>query len=322
MNNKIQRLITLTLFIVSFAGFARAEKFTEVFSLSHGNGPLQVVFNLTESHGVPDGPFQGPMSFLTDKNNSIWIADTLNARILALSTDLKKRKEIDIAKVGEQLKLASIPVLLDMVPAPDNRLILADAQNNAVISLDLEGSDHKVFFSAEPQKPGHWVQINRIHSDSQGKIYIEDLPSMRTVVLDASGKPTITLEGELGIAVDHTGRAAMIVFDTRKPEVRSIVMSPSHGEPAELLNSFEAAEPIVWASVIGFSKDRKLFCIFDTEKIRHYVVYDHKGQLTIHKQVQFPDPGYDPARPDWISPDGDIYTVKIASDSFSVLKLE
>jgi sugar lactone lactonase YvrE len=261
------------------------------------------------------------MAFLTDKNDNIWIADSLNARILAISADKSNAREIDIEKVGKELGLASIPVLLDMVPGPGNRLILADAQNNAVISLDLQKNENRVFLPDESGEKAHWIQINRIHSDAQGKIYIEDLPSMRTVVIDSEGKLLNTLEGEIGIAVDVNGRAAMIVNDIRKPNMRSLVMSPSAGAPAELLTSFVTNETIVWASVIGFTKDRKLFCIFDTEKIRNYVVFDHMGQLTIHKKVKFPDPGYDPARPDWISPSGDIYTVKVASDSFSVLKL-
>jgi sugar lactone lactonase YvrE len=296
--------------------------FVALLKFSRGAGEGQLFWNSTRAGGVLDGPFQGPMAFLTDKNGNFWIGDTLNGRIIAVDRQKKQHREIDLLAVAKELELASAPVLLDMVPGKAGTLLVADAQNNAIIELDIKTKQAKIFKAAQPGQKGFWRQINRIHADKNGRIYVEDLPAMRTQVLYADGKPAYALEGEVGIAVDAAGKAAMIVMDTSNPRIRHLVKSPVPGAPAEMLASFEARRPIVWAAVIGFSADNNVYAVFDTESQRYYAAFNNAGKKVFQATCDFPDPGYDPARPDWISPAGDIFTVLLASDSLQILKLE
>ncbi len=323
-NFMIAQVVLLLILSGVCGAVAQSDKanFVPLLKFSRGAGEGQLIWNSTQAGGVPDGPFQGPMAFLTDKNGNFWIGDTLNGRIIAVDRQKKQHREIDLLAVARDLGLSSAPVLLDMAPGKAGKLLVADAQNNAIIELDIKTKQAKIFRSAESGKKGFWRQINRIHADKNGRIYVEDLPSMRTQVLYSDGKPAYALEGEIGIGVDATGKAAMIVMDTSNSKIRHIVKSPVPGAPAEMLASFEARWPIVWAAVIGFSADNIVYAAFDTEKQRYYAAFNNEGKKVFQATCDFPDPGYDPARPDWISPAGDIFTVLLASDSLQILQLE
>lgn len=305
----------------AFAEVTAQNQFFPVATFKPGAEADQLMWLVTETGGVPDGPFQGPMAFLTDKNGNFWIADTLNACIKAFDKNAKLRRKIDLIELGKKLKLASDPVMLDMTPGSNGRLLVADAANNLVIEVDVRGKDARVLPPASAGR-GHWRQINRIHCDRNGKVYIEDLLSMRTVILNADGEPGLTLEGEVGIAIDSDGKAAMIVMDTKDPKTRHVAKSSVHGSPVEKFAGFTADKPVLWSSVIGFDQNKNLYTIFDTEFIRNYVVFAPDGSIVSHKTTAFPDPGYDPNRPDWISPDGAIYTVRITAGGLQILRLK
>lgn len=299
----------------------KESRFESILKFSCGEKSDQLLWLFADNGGVFDGPFQGPMAFITDKNGNFWIGDTLKARVAAFDNRGTLRKEIDLIEIAKKMKLASDPVLLDLIPGANGKMLVADAANNAVIELDVRGGASAVFRS-QKSGSGFWNQINRIHCDRKGRIYVEDIPAMRTVVLEKDGiAQKEALEGEVGIAVNSEGQTAMIVMDTSNPMIRHVVMAPKPGEPPEKIAGFQAKEPILWAALIGFDQKDRLYAIFDTETIRHYVVFAADGNIIRHQVVDFPDPGYDPCRPDWIGPDGSIYTVKIEAERLHILKL-
>lgn len=307
--------------VVLLAGSLAAAEFRKVQSFRHGDQPGQLMWNAALSGGVPDGPFQGPMAFLTDKKGNLWVGDTLNGRIVGVSREGKTGPLIDLLQVGRQLGLATDVVLLDMVPGLSGKLLVADANNNAVIEIDLKGKSHRVFRSP-PSGRGAWLQINRLHCDRKGRIFIEDLASMKTVVLTGDGSLLSTLEGELGLAVNAEGRAAMIVMDTADAKKRHVVISPVPGSPAEKIATLNADAEILWASVIGFDGAGRLTLVYDTEKARNYAVVEATGKISRTVAVQFIDPGYDPTRPDWVGPDGRIFTVRVTPSALEILALD
>lgn len=318
-NNLLIILMSLCLFVSMVAG---AAEFKKVAGFSNGENTGQLFLNATISGGVPDGPFQGPMAFICDRNGNFWIADTLNGRIVGVAPDGKQKKEIQLEPIQKALGLASDVVLLDMTPGAIGKLLVADANNNAVIEIDVKGAAAPRVFLPSPAGRGFWVQINRIHCDRSGRIYIEDLPSMRTVVLSADGDPVATLDGELSLAVSPGGRVAMLVMDTSELKRRHVVLSPVHGSPVEKIASIEADEEIVWASVIGFDRQNRLHLVYDTNSTRYYTTMNSDGKVNPARSTAFVDPGYDPTRPDWISPDGRVFTVRVIPSGLEILELQ
>lgn len=324
MLNKYLRNLLLLLIISCAAGlFAQplSGEFKAVASFSLGEKPGQLMWNATLSGGVPDGSFQGPMVFLTDKNGNFWIGDSLNARIVVFSPVKGQLREIDLIAARKKLGLASDVILLDMVPAAGGKLLVADAQNNCVIELEMLSGKALKAFKSDDSGRGRWVQINRINSDKNGRIYLEDLPSMKTQILTSNGEPLQTLEGELGLAVSPDGRAAMLVMDPTDRKTRHVVVSPVHGSPGEKVASLVADEEILWAAALGFSK-KGLAVVYDTPKKRYYALLDEKFKISKTIAVDYLDPGYDPCRPDWISPDGRIFAVQIKDNQLSILELK
>ncbi len=325
MLNKYLRMALLLSFMLGAVGLLAQSlngEFQTVVSFTLGDKAGQLMWNATLSGGVPDGSFQGPMAFLTDKNGNFWIGDTLNARIIGVGADAKPQKEIDLLAIGKTLGLASDVILLDMVPGRRGRILIADAANNAVIEIDVRGKAAPRCFRSASQGKGHWQQINRIHSDKNGKIYIEDLPSMRTLVLSADGEPMQTLEGELSLAVNQDGQVAMLVMDTENPSSRHIVVSPVHGSPVEKVASIKSEKPVMWAAALGFYQGKQLCVIHDTEDFRFFSFFNAKHSLEKTVKTTFVDPGYDPCRPEWIGSDGRVYMARIASGSLEILELK
>lgn len=324
LNRYLKTGLILLMLVAIFCQTASAQtvkgEFKSVVAFAAGEKAGQLQWNATVSGGVADGFFQGPMAFLVDQKGNFWVGDSLNGRIIGVSATGKQGREIDLIKVGRKLGLATDVALLDMVPTLNGKLLVADANNNALIEVDLRGSAR--CFAPSTQARRNWVQINRIHSDKSGRIYVEDLPSMKTFVLNADGEFMQTLEGELSLAVDAAGRAAMLVMDTVDQKLRHVVMSPMHGSPAEKVATLKADEPIVWAATVGFAGNGSLYTVYDTAKQRFYAIFDAKLKLVKTIAVPFVDPGYDPCRPDWISPDGRIFTVQIADNQLKILELK
>lgn len=326
--NKQKLVVAMCLFgflLVGVGSFAETAAASTVFkpwlSFLCGSGKNQVLWLAEENGGVLDGPFQGPMAFLTDKNSNLWIGDTLNARIIAFDKNGKPGKEIDLLAAAKAAGLASDPVLLDFVPGSDGSLLIADVANNAIISISIRDGAAKAFVPSGSGS-GHWTQINRVHSDKAGRIYIEDVATLRTIVLNPDGKPFCEpLDGEIGLAVALSGHIAMVVNDSLSPDRRQVVLAPAPGEPFVHIAGLKADEPIMWSGVIGFDQHNRLNVVFDTVSGRHIVTLDLSGKELNHRLVKTEDPGYDPVRPEWIGPDGSLYMVRISAASLSVLRL-
>jgi sugar lactone lactonase YvrE len=301
--------------------FASAS-YRPAFAFSRGTSPGQVLWLTEEGGGILDGPFQGPMAFLTDKNGNHWVGDTLNARVTAFDAQGKVGKAIDLIPAARVAGLVSEPVLLDFVPAGEGRLLVADAGNNAIISLDLRGGKPRAYLPGA-MASASWTQINRVHSDKAGRIYIEDVAAMKTVVLNTDGKPFCEpLDGEVGLAVSPDGLLAMVVNDAQAADRRQVVLASAPGEPFVHIAGLKAAEPITWAGIIGFTPSGDIVVVFDTASGRQIVTLGSDGEPRRRVRLPHHDPGYDPSRPEWLGADGSLYTLQAASDSLQILRLE
>jgi hypothetical protein len=226
------------------ASLAESSEWTDWLSFSAGADDNQLLWLKNEDGAVLDGPFQGPMAYLCDKNGNLWVGDTLNARILAFDKTGRPGKNIDLIAAAGAAGLASDPVLVDFAPGTDGRLLVADAANNAIIAVDIKTGSASCILPAR-HSGALWSQINRVHADCLGRIYVEDVATMKTYVLEKNGKPFCEpLDGEVGLAVSADGIMAMVVNDSLSADRRLVVLASAPGAPFEQIASLEAEEPV------------------------------------------------------------------------------
>jgi sugar lactone lactonase YvrE len=291
-------------------------------TFSQGEKPEQLLWLSEPNGGVVDGPFQGPMAFITDRNANLWVGDTLNARISAFSQKGRPIRTIDLILSARQAGLASDPVLVTLTPGMPGKLLVGDAANNAIIEIDLRKAPPRAFL---PTASGNasWKQINHVHCDQQGKIYIEDVASRRTFILNRDGKAEATpLEGMLGIAVAGNGKIAVLAADEKNSGLWQILTADKHGSKLQPLAFIRDDEPVMWAALQGYDARNRLHAIYDTPSSRFYMAIAADGSIVRKYQTRHPDPGYDPTRPDWVDANGRLYTVRIKGQQLEILTLK
>lgn len=314
--------------VFQFAAFAENNlpketeaKFSPWLSFRQGDGPDQLLW-LTEDDGsVLAGPFQGPMAFLTDSENRLWAGDSLNARICVFNPEGKLEKTIDLFKAAKEAGLASDPVLAEMIFSTSNKLLIADAANNAVIQIAPDSMQTKAFQSSTLDE-SRWMQINFLHSDRAGNIFIEDLALQRTVVIDSEGRHVETLEGQNCMAVSGTGRLAVAVGDNNSIQEWHILAKDKMSEEWQTFALIRDDEPIHWIGLLGYDLSQNLFVAYETPTARHYAVFDENGNTIRLFKTRPSEPGYDPNRSEWLSADGRIHQVSIASSTLNVMVLK
>lgn len=296
--------------------------FSSWLVFSQGSGKKQLMWLSEEDGSMLDGPFQGPMAFITDKKSNLWVGDSLNARILAFDSNGNQGREYDLIAAAKAAGLASDPLLIDLVPGINGKLLAADASNNAIIEIDLRGGKSRAFTSPPAGSNHHWSQINRIHSDSAGEIYIEDVALRHTVILNRDGKPQKTLAGYIGLAVAESSRIALIsASEGEMTEWYVLTSEQPEGELVKLAR-LNAENPILWCSLIGYDGQQRLHVVYDTALARHYITLDSEGTITNKHTTLLHDPGYDVNRPDWIDKSGRIYTLQVKPTALSILRLD
>ncbi|MDD3145839.1 MAG: hypothetical protein PHD82_00945 [Candidatus Riflebacteria bacterium] len=297
-------------------------EFSPWLSIARGEDVTQLLWLSEPGGGVLDGPFQGPMAFVTDRNGNLWAGDTLNARITAFTPKGRPIKVIDLIKKAKQAGLASDPVLADLVPGIPGKLLVADVANNAILEIDLRNAPPRAFRSSASGS-GSWLQINQLHSDQQGNIFIEDVASRRTIILNRDGKPfSQILDGLLGIAVSRSSRVAVLAADEKLPGIWQILTAEKPGKKLQSLAFLRDDEPIIWAGLQGYDALNRLHAIYDTTSSRFYVSIAEDGTIVRKLQTAHTDPGYDLTRPDWLDANGNLYSVTISSDHLKVLTLK
>lgn len=296
-------------------------EFNPWLSFSQGDGINQLLWLSDDNGGILDGPFQGPMAFITDRNGNLWAGDTLNAKITAYSSRGRLIKSVDLVKVARSLKLASDPVLVDLCPGMPGKLLVGDAANNAVIEIDLRNAPARVFSAADSKKNA-WLQINRLHSDGSGNIYLEDVAMRRTIVLDKNGKPFgKPLEGQIGLAIAKNGRTAILAADESGGKWR-VLVSEKPNSPLRAFVSLIDDEPVIWASLQGYDALNRLHVIYDTPSSRYYLAITADGSMVRKYQTAHPEPGYDPTVTDWVDAKGRLYKVRITAANLEIMTLK
>ncbi|MBU1107122.1 MAG: hypothetical protein KKB51_10675 [Candidatus Riflebacteria bacterium] len=297
-------------------------EFSPILDFSRGSEPEQLLWLVEDDGTILPGAFMGPMVFKTDAAGILWVGDTQNGRICAFSKDSKNTKTVDLIAIGTKLGLKDPPALLDMLFNTKGDLLVGDGANNVIIEISMTTSTCR-FFAAPTDEDSKWAQINYIHSDSLGRIYVEDLALQRTVVLDENGSFLENLQGQVFLAINKkTDRWVTLVADNDSTDIWHVLAKDKREESWQAFAAILEKKPVLWVGLLGFDSDDNIYIAYETEDARSYLVYSKDAELVKSLKTQSINPGYDPLYPDWVSPDGTIYSVKIEKDTLRIMQLK
>lgn len=204
---------------------------TETDPYVNGTVDLQPVFFL-EGAITSAGPFNAPRDIAVAKDGSIYVADTLNQRIIHFS------------KTGEVLKQWGAPSSQDgaepgtfrepwgIAVAQDGSVLVADTWNHRIQRFDAKGKflTEWGYFGQAEQPDAFWGPRD-VAVDSKNQVYVTDTGNKRVVIFDLDGNYITQfgtagmekgmLDEPVGIAVEPDGN--VYVADTWNQRVQVFV---------------------------------------------------------------------------------------------------
>ncbi len=291
---------------------------TDIASFENGDTKNQLRW-VVEDGVIPDGLMFGPTAFLTAADGKLYIADVLNFRLLVCSENGKPVGEIDLKRIKKTAALEHDPLVIDLVLREPGKLYLADAGNNRVLVVTSTG-DFLRTVGKTGTGPGEFRQINKIHTDETGKVYVEDLSMARTIAFTPRGTFVTAYQGLTSVAVDTFGNIHQIVFDG-DVKSRNVMIYDENGVPVELLGTILSDEDIKYVKPVGFDAGSSFYVTYDTDRHRYYVAFNTEGAISRSIRTAPLDEGIQVTTPDWVAPDGTIYTIQAFPDKFTIKKL-
>ncbi len=319
--NKIKLLtIIMTILIMNWSPVVADQfEFEPIFEVKVGTEETSLSCNVVEGE-IPYGFLQGPTAFLTTENDEILVCDTLNQRLILFSQKGKIIKIYDFNKICPSELLENKPVVFHMTYGMTGRIYLADAFNNIVFAMDKKGKFIGTFGKAG-KAAGEYYQINQLHTDMHDNVYVEDLSSMKTVVYDKKGKFLREHKGITSTSVDKYGNMAVLLFQ-KDPFKREIAVYGSNGDKGDILGHLKDKEEIKYCATLGYDSNNFFHMTYDTDSFRYFTRIDLSNRVQKQIRTAQIDPGIDAINPQWISPSGDIYTIKASPEKFVFMKLK
>ncbi len=286
--------------------------------IQNGSGTGQAAWSLRNGGLVP-GPFQGPMAMAADPAGNVWIADTLNARLLVLSDRGRLTKTIDLQPVQKSAGLAQPPLISDITFPGDESLALADEANTTILILDLNGRFLRRF-SGPGGRPEDLLQINRLHADREGRVYVEETARNRIAVFSPAGEWLSELKGLSGVAVRADGRVLQPVYEGN-PRERTLEWYDLSGSKIGVLCRFAETEDIRFIQPLGFDKAGNLILLYDTAKERVIRRIAADGTVNSELRSTFFDSGLELTTPWWIAPDGSVSWIEVTARQATIRRM-
>ena len=299
--------------------------FSSYMEFTNGDSSNQLLW-MIESNGTPiSGPLQGPMAFVSMDNQDLWVADTQNARICLFSKEGKNLKEIDLLKLGKLAGLPNPPAIADLCLS-NGKILAADAASNSIIEINPQNNKLRVFKRNNESEKGKWIQISFVYSDANNRIYIDDIVSGKIVVLDQDGNYIAENAAAcIGVSSKDSSMAAIRYFENSKDNTSNgsyqLLINKGYSTDWKVANNINSDNQIMKIRIIGIDKNNSIYILYETMNSRYYNIYSSDGQLIKTIKTKTISPVYNPGRPDWIDPSGNIYSVTIADKKLKILKL-
>lgn len=287
-------------------------------TFANGSAPGQVAM-LTEEGLLHTGPLTGPAAFLTAPDGRLFVADTLNQRILLVDPAGQTRLAIDLSGLERRAGLDQPPLVCDLALAGPSQLYLADAANLTVLVVDL-ATGYQRRFGRGGTRPGEFLQINRIRADADGNAFVEDAATQKTLVFRRDGVLLAEIPGVTNAAVDRDGRLHQPVFEGN-PRERAIEVFDRTGRSRGILGRISDPLEISLITCLGFDGEGNLHVAYSTDLGRNYAVMGPDGRVRQTRRHPAFDIGLDVTTPEWVAPDGRILTIKASSQQLAVREL-
>ncbi|PKK89051.1 MAG: hypothetical protein CVV64_16005 [Candidatus Wallbacteria bacterium HGW-Wallbacteria-1] len=287
----------------------------------------------SEKGEIMKGLLHGPAAMACAPDGNTWIADTLNSRILSVPDKGSSKVIIDLSAVRAEAGLKRLPLPIDIAfggegfkKAPEKTLPadytvwIADASNNCVLSFSISGKFlGAIHSSGKSGDSGSFRQINRIHCDALGRLFVEDLSQSITLCFTAEKSYYLSYK-ITSAAVDRFGNIHQILYDDNVME-RHIAVYDENGNPLEVLATIKASEPIQYVRPVGFDSKGRLHVTWDTASGRFYQAFAQDGTPSVIRMADAVAEGMDMTTPEWVLPDGSIRTVKATARGIVVLEI-
>ena len=300
--------------------------FSDYLEFQNGDDSNKLLW-ITDSDGAPNiGVLQCPMSFISLSNGNTLIADTQNARICLFSKDGKNLKTIDLIELGKKAGLADPPAIVDICLS-NNNIIAGDAASNSVLEINPETLAMRVFKSLGADNGG-WFQISHLYTDNEQRIYVDDLALGKIIILDKDGKYLgDNAAASIAVSKKDAKMASIHYVEETDGEADAsyyqITLNKGFTTPwYPIANISNDEENIIYITIIGIDKNNDIYVLYETQSKRYYKVYSETGELKKSFTTNPPMPMINPARPDWIDDDGNIYSAAVVGKSLKILKLQ
>lgn len=299
--------------------------FSTYLEFSNGETPDKLLW-ITEPDGTPNiGTLQCPMAYISLPDGNTWIADTQNVRICLFSSNGKLLKAINLLELGKKAGLPNPPAIVDICLS-NNKLLAADAASNSVLEINPYNLSMRIFGSPSTDKGG-WFQISHLFTDNQERIYIDDLALGKIIVLDKDGN----IIGEnaaasIGVSKIDSRMASIHYVEENDGEADAkyyqLTINKGYNTPWFPVVNLNDQENIFYINIIGIDKNNDVYILYETENNRYYKVFSMTGELKQSFVTSPIMPMINPATPDWIDENGNIYTVAVVGKTLKILKYQ
>ena len=194
----------------------------------NGNIDLQPDFVL-EGAITTAGPFNAPRDVAVAEDGSLYVADTLNQRIIHFSQTGEVLKQWGGPSSQDAAEQGTFREPWGIAVAPDGSVLVADTWNHRIQKFDANGKflAEWGYFGQAEQPDAFWGPRDVV-VDNEGKVYVTDTGNKRVVIFDLKGNYITQfgtagmergmLDEPVGIAVDKEGN--VFVADTWNQRVQ------------------------------------------------------------------------------------------------------
>lgn len=293
--------------------------------------PASKVYIESTKGEIQPGIMQGPTAFAQGPDGTTWVADTLNSRILSVPDKGSSKVIIDLAELKGQQGLARLPLPIDLAfggegfPKPPAKAVasdyvvwIADAANNRVLCFDITGKFIRAL-GKTGKGPGEFRQINRIHCDAMGRIFIEDLTQGLTVCLNSDGSHYLSYK-QTSIEVDRFGNILQVIMD-EDTKSRRICLYDENGNLGQEVATIQANDPIQYVRLVGFDDAGLLHISWDTVQGRWYQSIEPTGKLGPLFHTPDTAEGMDTLTPEWVLANGSVRSLKATARGIVVMEV-
>lgn len=175
------------------------------------------------------GPFNAPRDVAAAKDDSLYVADTLNQRIIHFSQTGEVLKQWGGPSSQDAAEPGTFREPWGIAVAPDGSVLVADTWNHRIQKFDANGKFllEWGYFGQAEQPDAFWGPRD-VAVDNNGKVYVTDTGNKRVVIFDlkgnyisqfgTAGMEKGMLDEPVGIAVDADGN--VYVADTWNQRVQ------------------------------------------------------------------------------------------------------